>query len=205
MSNMMPGQLSEVELLKIFNEFQWNQIGTALQCPSHKLSNDAGDRLYASFVHVECRFGPDNNISQFQEGDLIHARGTVRFYAGHFVEGWSVFSHDKIPHETLAGIRTKADLYDLTSPWVCMTNAIVARMGSNNRLKTFRPAGIEEIEVPQAPEKPAGLVEHERVMNSGQIEPLGEFQNLVALEPVIHDPIIYQIAIETAWRSPKVF
>ena len=57
MPNMVPDQLSEVELLKIFAEFQWVQLGRALDCPSHLLTSEEGERLYASVIQVESRFG----------------------------------------------------------------------------------------------------------------------------------------------------
>ncbi len=200
MPNMVPDQLSEVELLKIFAEFQWVQLGNALDCPSHLLANDQGDRLYASVVQVEARFGQDgdtpNNISQFQEGDQVHARGTVRFYAKHFVEGWSVFDKNEIPEETVSRIQSKADLEKVAPTWICMTNAIVARLGDNNRLKTFGPAGIAEKDVPKAQEKPLGILEHEQVMQSGEIECLIEDSRLTPIRPLDRDPISYQIALE---------
>jgi probable biosynthetic protein (TIGR04098 family) len=197
MPNMVPDQLSEVELLKIFAEFQWVQIGNALQCPSHRLVNEAGDRLYASVVQVESCFGADGNISQFQEGDQVHARGTVRFHAKHFVEGWAVFDKEKpVPLETVSALATKADLEQLQSPWICMTNAIVARLADNSRLKTFGPAGIDDLDIPVAPERPQGLSEHEQVMQSGEMAPLCGDARLAPLVPVDAGPIPYQIALE---------
>jgi probable biosynthetic protein (TIGR04098 family) len=200
MPNMVPDQLSEVELLKIFAEFQWVQMGEALDCPSHLLVNDQGDRLYASVIQVESRFGRNadspNNISQFQEGDKVNARGTVRFYAKHFVEGWSVFDKKEVPEETVARIRSKADLEEIDLTWICMTNAIVARLGDNNRLKTFGPAGIAGMDVPKAEEKPLGIVEHDQVMQTGEIECSMESSRLTPIQPVDCDPIRYRISLE---------
>lgn len=196
MPNMAPDQLSEVELLKIFGDFQWTQLGEAVKRPSHELVNEAGERLYPSFVHVECDFGRNDSIMQFQEGDVVHSRGTVRFHAGQFAEGWAVLGKEEVPHDALAAIETKADLRKLESPWICMTNAIVARMGDNNRLKTFRPAGIQHIDVPVAPETPQGLVEHEQVMQGAEIEPLHETGPLVTLVPQDDSPVVYGIELE---------
>jgi probable biosynthetic protein (TIGR04098 family) len=195
MPNMVPDQLSEVEFMKIFAEFQWCQLGAALDCPSHLLKSEEGDRLYASVVQVESHFGRDESIAQYQEGDVVHARGTVRFHAKHFVEGWSVFAKEAVPRETVERIRCKADLDQLDATWVCMTNAIVARLADNNRLKTFGPAGIEDKDVPVAPEKPQGIVEHEHVMQTGEIEPLFS-SGLVPLVPIDESPVTYRIELE---------
>ena len=170
MPNMVPDQLSEVELLKLYAEFQWVQLGNALDCPSHLLTSEEGERLYASVIQVESRFGRDGNISQFQEGDQVHARGAVQFYGKHFVEGWTLFDKKEVPEETVANISTKADLEALDTTWISMTNAIVARLADNSRLKTFSPAGIKDKNPPTATEKPLGIVEHEQVMQSGLVE-----------------------------------
>jgi probable biosynthetic protein (TIGR04098 family) len=200
MPNMVPDQLSEVELLKIFAEFQWVQLGDALDCPSHLLVNDQGDRLYASVVQVESRFGTKgetpNNISQFQEGDRVHARGTVQFYGKHFVEGWTVFDKEAVPENIVAGIKTKADLEKVAPTWICMTNAIVARLGDNNRLKTYGPEGIAEKDIPKSLEKPLGIVEHEETMQSGEIKPLVESSRITPIQPFDPTPVTYQISLE---------
>jgi probable biosynthetic protein (TIGR04098 family) len=196
MPNMVPDQLSEVELLKIYAEFQWNQLGQALDCPSHLLVSDEGERLYASVIQVESRFGRDGNIAQYQEGDQVHARGTVQFYAKHFVEGWTLFDKKEIPEETVAGINTKADLEQLDCTWICMTNAMVARLADNSRLKTFSPEGIKDKRVPTASEKPLGIIEHERVMQTGVVEPFFDSARLTPIRPVDAGPIPYAIQLE---------
>jgi len=193
---MAPDQLSEVELMKIFAEFQWVQLGDALECPSHLLVSEEGDRLYASVVQVESRFGPDGSISQFQEGDVVHARGHVQFYAKQFLEGWAVLGKEPVARDAVAAIKTKADLEQLPAPWICMTNAIVARVADNTRLKTFQPAATEHVVVPTAPAKPLGLIEHERVMHGRAIEPVCETEGLVALKALDESPILYTITTE---------
>ena len=196
MPNMVPDQLSEVELLKIYAEFQWVQLGHALECPSHLLTSEEGERLYASVIQVESRFGGGGSISQFQEGDEVHARGAVQFHAKHFVEGWTLFDKKEVPEETVAGIRSKADLESLDSTWICMTNAMVARLADNSRLKTFSPAGIKNKDVPTSTGKPLGIVEHEQVMQSGVVEPFYEDARLTPIEPVNPRPVPYAIQLE---------
>jgi probable biosynthetic protein (TIGR04098 family) len=196
MPNMVPDQLSEVELLKLYAEFQWVQLGNALDCPSHLLTSEEGERLYASVIQVESRFGRDGNISQFQEGDVVHARGAVQFYAKHFVEGWTLFDKKEIPEETVAAISTKSDLENLDTTYICMTNAIVARLADNSRLKTFSPAGIKDKDVPASKEKPLGIVEHDQVMQSGQIEPFYDEERLTPIVPVDTSPVPYAIQLE---------
>lgn len=196
MPNMVPDQLSEVELLKLYAEFQWVQLGNALDCPSHLLTSEEGERLYASVIQVESRFGREGNIAQFQEGDVVHARGAVQFHAKHFVEGWTLFDKKEVPEDAVAAISSKADLEALDATWICMTNAIVARLADNSRLKTFSPAGIKDKDVPLAPNKPLGIVEHEQVMRTGRVVPFYEDARLTPIRPVDPRPIPYAIQLE---------
>jgi probable biosynthetic protein (TIGR04098 family) len=196
MPNMAPNQLSEVELLKIFGDFQWDQIASVLQCAPHELVSEAGDRLYPSFVAVEACFGPGSDISRFREGDRIHARGAIQFYAKQFVEGLVVFDGHDLPPEAAIEAQSAPDRSRLESPWVSMTNAIVARVSDSNRLKTFRPAGIQSVSLPESKEKPESLIAHERVMNDGSIDFGAGHQSLVPLEGRDDSPIPYTITPE---------
>lgn len=196
MPNMVPDQLSEVEFLKIFAEFQWNQLAGALDCPPHLLASDEGERLYASVIQIEEHFGSESTIAQYQEGDVVHGRGHVQFHAKHFVEGWTLFDKKPVPEDAIAGIRSVDDLEAHGGTWMSMTNAIVARLADNSRLKTFSPAGIAEKDVPRATEKPRGIADHERVLQSGQLEPLFEAERLRAIPPLDASPIAYEIQLE---------
>jgi len=196
MPNMVPDQLSEVELLKIFAEFQWVQLGDALDCPSHLLASEEGERLYASVIQVEEQFGREGSIAQYQEGDEVHARGHVQFYGKHFLEGWALFDKKEVPEDAVAGVRTKADLAGLDATWICMTNAMVARLADNSRLKTFSPAEIASKDVATATEKPLGIVEHEHVVQTGVVEPYYDDNDLTPIEPIDPSPIRYAIQLE---------
>ncbi|MCP5041447.1 MAG: hypothetical protein GY944_10510 [bacterium] len=77
-----------------------------------------------------------------------------------------------------------------------MTNAIVARLADNSRLKTFGPADIAQKDVPTAPEKPIGIVEHEAVMQTGCVAPFFEQSQLTPIDPIDASPIPYTIQLE---------
>lgn len=195
MPHLAPEQLSEVELLKLAGDLQWQQLGTALGCPPHRLFNESGDRLYASFINIDACFRP-GDISQFQEGDVLQLAGTMRFYAKQFAEGWIVLSKgDPVDDAVIGGIETKDDLAGLELPWVYMTNALVARVAGNVRLRTFRPAGIQKLDVPETQDKPVGMSEHEQVLQTGKID--WPSQPTVTRLPSVDDrPILYQLTPE---------
>lgn len=194
MPHMVTDQLSEVELLKLAADFQWTQIGDAVGCPPHKLVNDAGDRLYSSLINVETNFGP-NTICQYGEGDRIQLAGTIRFHARQFIEGWVQLTkgEETVSDAELQAIQSKNDLARSPHSWIYMTMAVIGRVAGNVRLKTFRPAGIEKLRIPETTETPAGMVEHEDVLHSGDVV----FPDKAIPVPLVRgEPVVYQIMEE---------
>lgn len=193
MPHMVTDQLSEVELLKHIGDFQWRQIGQALDCPSAELANDAGDRLYASFINVETSFTP-SAISRFGEGDLIDVMGTIRFYARQFIEGWALLDKSPLDEAEFAGVDSLQDLRKLSRPWIYMTNALVARVSGNMRLKTFRPKGVQDIaDLPNVNTRPLGMIEHDQVLQVGSVDFEGDTLPIV---PKDDGPVHYEIMPE---------
>ncbi|MFT7463643.1 MAG: putative biosynthetic protein (TIGR04098 family) [Pseudohongiellaceae bacterium] len=181
MPHMVPGQLSEVELLKFVGDLQWQSMGAALETAPHQVVNDGGERLLASFINIESHFG-DGCLAQFQEGDQLTFSGRSAFFAKQFVEGTVVFAKD-------------ADELQQTqdSPRIEMTNALVTKSGSNTQLKTSRPAGMHQRTVPEVRNRPRGMVEHSQVQTTGQIPHQAQHETATALRPRTTDPIVYSI------------
>jgi probable biosynthetic protein (TIGR04098 family) len=198
MPHMVPGEkLSEVEFLKMLAAYQWRGIADRLGTPPQNIANDAGERLYGSVIDFEMNFGAHHSLDRLCEGAPVHVRNRVDFYAGRFVEGFFVFGDEEIPADALPTLKTKRDLRDLGLPWAYMTNAFIARTGSNTRLKVFQPAGIDESPIEQLKETPGGIVDHRAVQASGEIPDFGDQYRPRPLESVNRDPIVYQIVPES--------
>lgn len=173
MPHMAPGEkLSEVEFLKQLAAWQWEAIARALKQRPPQLANTQGERLYGSVIDVELHLGPGHSMERLGEDVRVHARNRVRFYAKKFVEGLFLLDDEPIPDEEADAIASREDLRRRTGSWACMTNAFIARGGSNARLKVFRPAGVDDPDVPEIRETPLGIVEQGRVQASGEMEPL---------------------------------
>lgn len=173
MPHMAPGEkLSEVEFLKQLAAWQWEAIARALKQRPPQLANAQGERLYGSVIDVELHLGPGHSMEHFGEDVRVHVRNRVRFYAKKFVEGLFLIDDRPIPDEETDAIRTREDLRRRPGSWACMTNAFIARAGSNVRLKVFRPVGVDDPDVPEMRETPLGIVEQGRVQASGEMEPL---------------------------------
>ncbi len=180
MPHMVPGQLSEVELLKILGARQWHAIAAALDVPTKAIVNDGGERLYASFVGIDVSLG-DRSLFDFEEGVTATIHHEVRCYARRFVEGVLRFGVSAEPREG--------------GPRVVMTNAFVTREHSNLRLRTFAPQA-EWAPGTAASERPAGLLDHDRAQRGGGIDVPG-WERARALAGLAPTPIIYPILPES--------
>jgi probable biosynthetic protein (TIGR04098 family) len=167
MPHMVPNRLSEVELLKCLGAFQWDSIARRLGQRSGEIVNAQRERLYASFVNVELAFPPHRTIDSFEEGARVTLRNRVGAYARRFVEGMFVFDSAPVSDEETEAIVTRQDLVRSRHPWAYMTNAFVARAGSNSRLRVFEPVGMDTAAFPSLPTPPSGIAEHQVVQGRG--------------------------------------
>lgn len=198
---LAPEQLSEVELLKLLGDLQWTNLCDLLGCRSSQIANDVGERLYASFISIHLSAGHRGCLAAFQEGDAFHAASCLRFFARQFLEGCVVFDHAPLAADPLAD--PLADLDPATAwststlPRVYLTNALVARVAGNMRLKVFRPAGIDDREIPETDVRPAGIAEHATALQTGAIAGLELAGEIRATFGTGAAPIIYPICYES--------
>jgi probable biosynthetic protein (TIGR04098 family) len=170
MPHMAPGEkLSEVEFLKQLAAWQWEAIARALKQRPPQLANAQGERLYGSVIDVELHLGAGHSMEHFGEDVRIHVRNRVRFYAKKFVEGLFLIDDRPIPDDEADAVSCREDLRRRGGSWACMTNAFIARGGSNVRLKVFRPVGVDHPDVPEMRETPLGIVEQGRAQSSGEL------------------------------------
>lgn len=198
MPHLAPGEkLSEVEFLKILAAYQWEAIARVLHRRPSEIVSDHGERLYGSVLDTELCFVEGDGQERLGEDAEIHIRSRVRFYAKKFVEGFFLIDDAPIPDEHLQGIERREDLPKAGLSWACMTNAFIARAGGNVRLKVFKPAGAEDLEIPELGQAPFGITEQARVQSTGIIDPLGGEEDCVPLVPEKSGPIVYSIVPES--------
>lgn len=198
MPHMAPGEkLSEVEFLKMLAAYQWEAIARALHRRPPELMNAQNERLYGSVIDVELHLGERHGMEILGEDVAIQLRNRVRFFAKKFVEGLFVIDDREIPDSVCEQIETRKDLRGYQGSWACMTNAFIARGGSNVKLKVFKPVGADE-GAPEIGETPLGIVEQGRVQRTGEIEPLpGDPAAAIHLPARSDAPIRYQIVPES--------
>ncbi|MEE8476122.1 MAG: hypothetical protein V3T01_12250 [Myxococcota bacterium] len=198
MPHLAPGdKLSEVELLKVLGSQQWEAIARALGRPSQEITSELNERLYSSWIDVELKFATGRGPDHFGEGSRVRVKNRVAVYAKRFVEGFFILGEEDIPEDVLQATKTRADLRSLDSAWAYMTNAFIAPVGGNTRLKVFKPAGIETLDLPEVDRTPEGIADQARVQATGQIEPLGESDP--GIEVPVRDarPVVYSLMPES--------
>lgn len=198
MPHMAPGEkLSEVEFLKVLAACQWESIARALGRRPPEIVNEQSDRLYGSVIDVEMCLAESYSMERLGEDVPIRLRNRVEFFAKKFVEGLFVFDDAEIPDARVAGIASRKDLAASGLSFACMTNAFIARSGGNVRLRVFRPAGLDAVEVAELREVPFGISEQARVQAGGEIEPLADDLDGLPLPARRDGPIRYTIVPES--------
>jgi len=199
MPHMAPGEkLSEVEFLKILAAYQWEAIARVLERRPSEIYSDPGDRLYGSVIDVELKLAGHHSQETLGEDVTIHVRNRVRFFAKKFVEGLFLIDDKEIPDSLVSSIKTREDLRSLDISWACMTNAFIARGGGNTKLKVFKPAGADELGIPELEEPPFGIHEQGRVQSSGEIEPFDDAPDAsIPLADHARGGIVYEIVPES--------
>jgi probable biosynthetic protein (TIGR04098 family) len=199
MPHMAPGEkLSEVEFLKILAAYQWESIARSLGRRPPAITSAEGERLYGSVIDVELHLGERHSMEVLGEDVSVRVRNQVRFYAKRFVEGLFVIDDREIPDALVGGIQGRKDLRSFRGSWACMTNAFIARAGESARLKVFRPAGIEAVEVAELHETPLGIEEQGGVQRTGELElPDGDPPGALPLRDRGGEPILYPLIAES--------
>lgn len=195
MPHMIPGQLSEVELLKVVGDAQWQSISKILQTPSTSITNDHGERLYASFINIDLCFSPKTPMD-LGEGTELHLRHACRFYSRRFAEGFFCFDNAPVPRSLAEDVDARDDLEKQDVPWVYVTNAFVTREDTNLKLRTFAPVGAAHGRQFATDVVPPGIRDHESVERTGQIS-LPGIELAAPLAGKGCDDIVYQIIPES--------
>lgn len=168
MPHLAPCELSEVELLKHLGNSQWEALAAVLGVPSPQIVNDQGERLYASFLSVDLCLGR-RPLQTFVEGARLHVRHRAQLFASRFAEGILCFDDEDIPQSELDALMDPSARKASSRPYATMTNAFIARTGTNLRLTTFAPVGAPTEGEGVTHTMPLGIREHEQVQRSGQL------------------------------------
>ncbi|PWT89947.1 MAG: hypothetical protein C5B54_08090 [Acidobacteria bacterium] len=197
MPHMVPGKLSEVELLKVLGACQWDSISSLLGQRSNEIVNAFEERLYASFINIELQFKNDQGQDNFDEGAHVFIKNGVSVYAKKFIEGFSVFSTSAIAEDSVKTISKREDLLQSDHSWAYLTNAFVTRAAGNSRLKVFEPQAMKTRDIPAADALPAGIAEHEKVQFNGKIDGFAQAEQHITLPVRNTDAIQYKIVPES--------
>jgi acyl carrier protein len=79
--------LGETPLLKLIGDLRWQHISLFSGVPSRLLSDDTGERLYATFFYVEVNFSEAQPMSTYGENDQIHIVSSLKSSGGSVLDG----------------------------------------------------------------------------------------------------------------------
>lgn len=110
MPQMARGCLSEHWLFKELGDLHWSLLAAGLGTPSGELTDDRGDRLYATFVRIQMVHDP---LHAFRENETLYLEGAIRRFGGSAyisrVEGTCAGKEVKATQMTTFSARVKGD------------------------------------------------------------------------------------------------
>ena len=197
MPHMAAGEkLSEVEFLKTLALYQWESIARLLGRQPRDIATDSGERLYGSVIDFQMSLGRHSPES-LGEGADVFVRNRISVFANRFVEGLFGFDDAPIPDSDLAKIASLEDLRAQERPWAYMTNAFIARMGGNARLKIYVPSGMDALDGEPLASSPPGIEDQRVAQATGEMAEFDETPKR-RIEPARNaGPIEYQILWES--------
>lgn len=84
MPQMANSTLSENWLFKEMGDIHWNLICQGLSLKSAEIFDEFGDRLYATFIHIQINI--HNALSNFKENDILILKGNISRYGENIYE-----------------------------------------------------------------------------------------------------------------------
>lgn len=79
--------LGETPLLKLIGDLRWQHMSMFSGVPSGLLTDDTGERLYATFFYVEVNFSEATPMAAFGENDQIHIVSSLKSSGGSVLDG----------------------------------------------------------------------------------------------------------------------
>lgn len=139
--------LAETPLLRLLGEIRWNHISRFTGVPSRELSDETGERLYATFYYTEIRFPRETPMASFGENDRFTVVNTLHSYGNSILDGCSFFYPASWPAEKKVALRSGAEAAEMGIPYVRSSNIFVKMLKGAEWLKKSRPAqaGIDTI------------------------------------------------------------
>ncbi len=132
--------LGETPLLKVIGDLRWQHVGLFSGVPSKLLTDDTGERLYATFFYVEANFSETEPLARFGENDELRIVSSLKSYGGGVLDGY----HWLLPPPMTA---LPADPVASGVPYFRTSNIFVKMLQGAQWLKKSKPAqaGIDLI------------------------------------------------------------
>ncbi|MGV3658737.1 MAG: LnmK family bifunctional acyltransferase/decarboxylase [Prosthecobacter sp.] len=134
--------MAETPLLKFIGDLRWTHTSIFSGVPSRLLSDDTGERLYATFFYIETSFSEEKPMASYGENDEFRVISTIKCFGGSVMDGY----------HWLAPVGMKAlpaDPFAAGLPYVRATNIFVKMLQGAQWLKKSKPAQAGVDLIPQ--------------------------------------------------------
>jgi len=160
--------LGETPLLKVIGDLRWQHVGLFSGVPSKLLTDDTGERLYATFFYVEANFSEEEPLARFGENDELRIVSSLKSYGGGVLDGY----HWLLPSPLT---ELPADPLGSGIPYFRTSNIFVKMLQGAQWLKKSKPAqaGIDLIPQLDALPDSAELCKHADTNNNFGPPPIG--------------------------------
>jgi len=160
--------LGETPLLKLIGDLRWQHISMFSGVPSRLLTDDTGERLYATFYYVEVNFSETTPMAAFGENDQIHVVSSLKSSGGGVLDGY---------HWLLRGpvTDTPKDPSQCGAPHFRTSNIFVKMLQGAQWLKKSKPCqpGMDLIPDMETPPDSADLCRNADQNNAFESPPAG--------------------------------
>ncbi|MEW6440987.1 MAG: LnmK family bifunctional acyltransferase/decarboxylase [bacterium] len=150
--------LAESPLMKFVGEIRWNHIAHFAGVPSKKLSDETGERLYATFYYVETLFPRQTPMAAFGENDRFTVVSSLSSFGNSILDGCHFLYPAGWPEEKKVPLLNGRQAAEMGIPYVRTSNIFVKMLQGATWLKKSRPAQKGMDDVPRLAEVPDSYV-----------------------------------------------
>lgn len=160
--------VGESPLLKVLGDLRWTHVGLFSGVPSKLLSDDTGERLYATFFYVEACFSEAKPLADYGENDEFHVISSLKSYGGSVLDG----HHWLLPKGATS---PPQDAIKEGVPYFRTSNIFVKMLQGAQWLKKSKPAqaGMERIPPMESVPSSAELCKQADTHNQFEAPPAG--------------------------------
>jgi probable biosynthetic protein (TIGR04098 family) len=166
-----PYGLGESEMLKHLGHLRWQTFERITGTPTRCVANHEGERLYATFYHVDIEFPPSLPPHAFRENDRIIWVGDLAACGRNILDGhFALYRQDDHRADSWGAPDASARQRFLEAgiPVVRLSNIFITQEAGPDQLRVGQPANVDFSAIPELPRPPDGYELNRRACETGR-------------------------------------